>query len=180
MNSKNNTYLIRSSGKTNGNIKKKYFYTKYKKESSRPLNERTYNTFLKDLLQSYGEAIVKEGLELRMGNLGRIRIRSKQLHFFKKDGNKAKSLRPNWKACWELWETKYPNSTRDEITKINNKPVVYHDNSHTQGEFYEHFWDKTTAITKYQSFYNFSPSRQFSRMINQIVNKPNRTVFYYE
>ena len=180
MSKQSNTYLIRTSGKTNGDIKKGYFFKRYKKESEQPLDARVYNVFLKDLLQSYSEAIVEEGLELKLGKLGRIRIRSKQLHFFKKDGTKAKSLRPDWKKCWELWEKKYPGLSRDEITELTKKPIVYHDNSHTQGEFYEHFWDKTTAVTKYQKFYNFNASRQYSRMIKGIVSKPNRTVFYYE
>ena len=180
MSNKSNTYLICTSGKINGDIKKAFFYKKYKKSVEQPLDQRIYNVFLKDLLKSYSEAIVEEGLELKLGVLGRLRIRSKQLHFFKKDGNKAKSLRPNWKACWELWETKYSGLTRDEIKEINKKPIVYHDNAHTQGEFYEHFWDRSTAIVKYQKFYNFNPSRQYSRLISSVVNKPNRTVFYYE
>lgn len=175
-----NNFLKRGKGKTSGNIKKKQFYKYYSKNCrERQVTEKVYNAFLKDLICKFSELIVTEALELKVPHLGKFRIRSKKLNFFKKDGTFCKTLRPNWKATWESWYVKYPGLTRDEIVEIKNKKVVYHDNEHTENEFYEHYWDKITSNIKYKTFYNFEPSRQYSRLIAKVVKDPNRKVFYY-
>ena len=85
----------------------------------------------------------------------------------------------NWKDTWDYWYKKYPGLTKEEIVNINNKPIIYHDNEHTNGEFYEHYWDNSTINLKYKSFYNFNASRQYSRLIAKVVKDPNRKTFYY-
>jgi hypothetical protein len=65
------------------------------------------------------------------------------------------------------------------ITEIDNKTVIYHENEHSNQEFYEHHWDKLTANLKYKNFYKFKPSRQYSRLIAKVVKDPNRKTFYY-
>jgi hypothetical protein len=173
-------YLKRGEGKHKADIRKYDFYSHYRKHTTyERLDRKAYSAFLKDLLAAYSEAIVKENMELKFGKLGFVRVQTRKLHFFKKDGKRAESLQPNWKKTWEYWEEIYPGKTRDEITEIKNKLVVFHENDHTNGEFYRHLWDKTTSIVKYKSFYKFIPSRQYSRLIKEMVSDPNRTVFYY-
>ena len=172
--------LKRGEGKTKGNIKKKDFYNYYVNNAKEKLVEKsTYNKFLKDLLDAFSKAIVETGLELKLNKLGKIRVRTKELHFFNKDGKRAKSVRVNWKDTWDYWFKKYPGLTKEEIININNKPIIYHDNEHTNGEFYEHYWDNSTINLKYKSFYNFNASRQYSRLIAKVVKDPNRKTFYY-
>ena len=170
----------RGAGKHSSDVKKYDFYSHYRKNTKFPKMERKeYSAFLKDLMVAYSEAIVKENMELKLGKLGFIRIQAKKLHFFDKDGNKAKSLKVDWQKTKEYWSTKYPGKTKAELKLIQNKPVIYHENDHTKGEFYQHLWDKLTSLVKYRGLYKFIPSRQYSRLITEVVKDPHRTVFYY-
>ena len=174
-----NKYLKRGKGEKS-TITKYHFYSYYRAHSQYSKLERTqYSRFLKELLIAFSEAVEKEALELKLGKLGYIRVQAKKLNFFNKEGKLQKSLKVDWKATWEFWEQKYEGLTRDEITQIKNKKVIYHQNDHTSQEFYRHLWDKATAIVKYKRFFKFKPSRQYSRLITKVVTDPRRTVFYY-
>lgn len=175
-----NNFLKRGKGKVTGNVKKSEFYSYYIKNAKEKIVDRAiYNSFVKELLDTLSTEVVTTGLELKINKVGKLRIRSKELHFFKKDGTMAKSLRIDWKASWDFWAVKYPELSREEIVKIKNKTVIYHENEHTNGEFYEHFWDKYSTVLKFKSFYNFKASRQYSRLIAKVVKDPNRKTFYY-
>ena len=173
-------YLKRGTGKITGDIKKYDFFSHYRKNTKfEKLNRKTYSNFLKDLLTTYSETIVKENLQLKLGKLGIIRIQAKKLHFFKKNGQRARTLKVDWGTTWEYWEKKYQEKTRDEIITLKNKKVIYFENEHTNQEFYQHLWDNATAIVKYKRLYKFKPSRQYSRLITTVVTDPNRKTFYY-
>jgi hypothetical protein len=174
-----NKFLIRGEGKHKASIKKASFYTFYKQNAKNPVAVKVYNAFTKDLLEAFSDAIVRLGLELRIPSVGKVRVRSNNLHFFKKDGTRSRKLKVNWAATWEYWHKKYPELTRAEIVEIKNKTVLYHENEHSQQEFYEHYWDKLTIPLKYKSFFRFKASRQYSRLIAEVVKDPNRQVFYY-
>ena len=175
-----NNFLKRGKGKIAGDIKKDQFYKYYLENAKEKIVIRsTYNKFVKDLLQTFSQEIVEKGLELKINRVGKLRIRSREMHFFKKNGERSKSLRVNWSATWDYWGIKYPGLTRDEITQITNKTLIYHENDHTNQEYYEHFWDNFTTNLKYKSFYTFKASRQYSRLIAQVVKDPNRKTFYY-
>ena len=175
-----NNFLKRGKGKIAGDIKKDQFYKYYSENAKEKVVERSvYNKFLRDLLSIFSTEIVETGLELKINRVGKLRIRSKEMHFFKKNGERSKSLKVNWAATWKYWETKYPGLTKDQITQETNKTLIYHENDHSNQEYYEHFWDNFTANLKYKSFYTFKASRQYSRLIAQIVKDPNRKTFYY-
>jgi len=172
--------MIRGAGKINGDIKKNDFYKHYKENAKEEIISRPlYNAFIKELLTAFSKAIVQTGLELKINKVGKLRIRSKKLNFFDKNGKRSKSLKVDWKTTWDFWKAKHPDLSKEEIIDLKNKKVIYHQNDHTSGEFYEHYWDKLTNILKYKSFYVFKPSRQYSRLIAQVVKDPNRKVFYY-
>jgi hypothetical protein len=175
-----NEFLKRGKGKKTGDIKKYDFFSFYRKNAKETkLERKQYDAFVKNLLSSYSELIVKENLELKLDKIGYIRVQAKPLHFVTKEGKLAKSLKVNWKATWEMWEQKYPGLSKDEITNLTNKKVIYFENSHSNQEFYSHLWDNKTALLKFKSFYKFKPSRQYSRLISKVVKEPNRKVFYY-
>lgn len=177
---KNNLYLKRGLGKLKGSIKKNDFFNFYLKNAKETLvTKPVYNNFIKELLNNFSTAIVEEGLELKVNKIGKIRVRSNNLKFFKKDGTLSKSLKVDWHKTWATWFNKYPELSRQEITEIPNKKVIYHENDHTNQEFYDHHWDKATANLKYKSFFKFKASRQYSRLIAKVVKDPNRKVFYY-
>tara|TARA_R110000751_G_scaffold196072_1_gene301398 strand:+ start:2124 stop:2645 length:522 start_codon:yes stop_codon:yes gene_type:complete len=172
--------MIRGKSKIKGDVKKNDLYNYYKENTKEELISRSlYNSFIKDLLKAFSDAIVRLGLELKINKIGKLRIRSKKLHFFDKNGNRSKSLKVDWKATWDFWKSETPDLSQEEIIKLENKKVIYHQNDHSNGEFYEHYWDKLTNTLKYKSFYVFKPSRQYSRLIAKVVKDPNRKVFYY-
>ena len=171
--------LQRGKGKNVGSIKKDDFFKYYaEKAKLTKVNRVKYNNFLKDLLQTFSEAIVKEALELKLNQLGKIRIRTKTLNLIKPNGELGK-LKVDWKATWDNWYKKYPELTRDQIVKQKGKKLLYHDNEHSDQEFYIHYWNNFTTNLKYKSFYEFKPSRQYSRLLAQVIKDPNRKIFYY-
>lgn len=176
----NKDYLKRGKGKLTGGVKRKDFFLYYKNNcKEKQVSEKTYRAFLKDLLSTYSEEIVTTGLELKLPNLGRIRIASQKLKFFNDDGKISKGMKPDWQATWKFWEAKYPGLTRQQITEIKDKKVLFHENEHTFQEFYEHFWDKLSCQVKFKTFYKFKPARIYSRLIAQVVKDKDRKVFYY-
>lgn len=175
-----NTYLQRGKGKLCGDIKRRHFFAFYKKNAKETqVTEKQYKAFLTELLTIFSEKIITEGLELKINQVGKLRIKSEKTHFFKKNGERSKSLRPNWEKTWEYWFTKYPGLSRQEIVDIKGKIVIYHDNEHTDGEYYEHLWDKTKSVVKNRMLYDFKASRQYSRLLAKTVKDVNRKVFYY-
>ena len=93
--------IKRGKGKQLGDVKKKDFYTHYKAHAKEELiSKPLYNSFVKELLNAFSSAIVELGLELKINKVGKLRIRSKKLHFFDKNGKRCKSLRVNWEATW--------------------------------------------------------------------------------
>lgn len=180
MSDHNNMHLKRGKGKLSGDIKKRDFFNHYKKTAQEKLlTQPKYNAFIKELLEELSKAIVTTGLELKLGRIGRLRIKSTKLNFFRKDGRRSFSLKPNWKATWDYWRVKYPGLSDSEIIAIEDKKLVFHENEHSSQEFYQHFWDKISSNMKFQKFYNFKASRQYSRLLAQVVKDPNRKVFYY-
>ncbi|QDP66166.1 MAG: hypothetical protein GOVbin3661_82 [Prokaryotic dsDNA virus sp.] len=184
MEQQSNTYLKRGKGKSNGNIIKRHFFSYYNKHSKlKKVSRKAYDNFLKELLEAYSNAIVKDNMSLKVGSLGYIRIKATKGKFFNKEGKLAKSLKPNWPATFEYWHKKWPDLTRDEIVALKDKgikkKVVYFQNEHTNREYYEHYWDTSTTMVKFHRFYEFTPSRQYSRLIAKIVKDPNRKTYYY-
>lgn len=172
-------FLKRGKG-TKSDITKYDFFSFYRKHAQFSMLGRTqYSRFLKELLIAYSNAIVAEGLELKLERVGFIRVQAKKLNFFNREGKLQKSLKVDWSATWKYWEEKYPELTKEQIVALENKKVIYHQNDHTNQEFYRHLWDKTTATVKYKRFYKFKASRQYSRLIAKIVKDPNRQIFYY-
>ena len=79
--------MNRGKGKTTGELKKKDFYNYYVNNSKEPtVLQSTYNKFIKELLNTYSKEIVEKGLELKLNKLGKIRIRTKKLNYFNKEG----------------------------------------------------------------------------------------------
>jgi hypothetical protein len=177
---KENNYLIRGEGKNKGGIKRKHFFAYYKKNAkSKLVPEKIYRDFLTDLLKELSTRMITENLEVRVPTMGKFRIQTRPTTFLKQDGTLCKSLRPDWIKTWEYWEDKYPGLTRQEITEIKGKKVIYHTNEHTGGDFCSHLWDKENVVIRYHSFFKFTAPRQYCRLLAKTVKDPNRKVFYY-
>lgn len=171
--------IQRGKGKHISSIRKNDFY-KYYQENARltKVDRVKYNGFLKELLETFGRLIIEEGLELKLNQIGKIRIKTKILNLIKSNGDLSK-LKVDWKSTWDHWFSRYPNLSREEIVKIKDKKLLYHDNEHSNQEYYVHYWNNFTSNLKYKSFYDFKPSRQYSRLLAKVIKDPNRKIFYY-
>lgn len=164
--------------KLKGNIKRKEFfeyYCEHAKYSS--LHKDKYNAFIKELLQTLGTAVVKEGIELHMPFLGKLRIKAINSGLLNNKGELRK-LRVDWQATKKYWSEIYPGLTPEELKAIPKKTVIYHTNEHSNKEYYTHFWDKVVGGQNLYLF-EFQASRQFSRMIATVAKDPNRKIYYY-
>ena len=171
--------IQRGKGKHISSIRKNDFY-KYYQENARltKVDRIKYNGFLKEVLETFGRLIIEEGLELKLNQIGKIRIKTKMLNLIKSNGDLSK-LKVDWKTTWDHWFSRYPNLSREEIVKIKDKKLLYHDNEHSNQEYYVHYWNNFTSNLKYKSFYDFKPSRQYSRLLAKVIKDPNRKIFYY-
>jgi hypothetical protein len=176
-----NEFLKRGKGKNNASIKKYDFYSYYlhNTKHKQKIPRKVYDRFTGALLKNLATAIVTEALEVKLGRVGKIRVRSKKLNFVREDGTLSKSLKVDWNSTWNMWHEKYPELTKDEIVALKGKKVLYFDNSHTNEEFYAHVWDNLTTPLKYKKFYKFVPSRTYSRLIAKLVTDENRKIYYY-
>ena len=167
--------------KDNSDITKYDFFSHYRKNTKFSKIDRTlYSKFVTELVDSYTRAIVEEGMELNMGRLGYLRIKTVPFTgYFNKEGNLRK-LQVDWKKTWDKWYIDYADKTKNEIDKIKGKTVIFHENTHTNGEYYKFFWDNTTRQIKFKSFYRFKPARQYKKLITKVVLAKPRTIFYYE
>jgi hypothetical protein len=159
--------------------KKLDFYKDYSNNHNHnPVTISQYNNFTSDLFKRFSKAIVELNLELKLGRLGKFRIQSINVGVAKKSGDLRKR-QPDWARTKEYWKTKYPGLTPEELKEIKNKLIIYHENEHSNGEYYKHLWDRLTMRSPNYMLYKFIPSRQFSRLLAKTVKDPNRKVFYY-
>lgn len=193
--------IKRGLGKIIGDIRKHDFWLHYQKHAkegkqtklamkdkhgnhivrSKILNRDQYKKFLTEILQTYSEAIVKEGFQLKIKHIGVIQIRTKELTLLDSKGKLHEGLMVDWKKTWEYWRSKYPGLTRQEILDLpEKKTTIRFTNEHTGNEYYVHYWKKTDCYTDNLKLYKFTPARQFSRLIAQVVKAPERKVFYYK
>lgn len=175
-------YLKKPRVTKTSDISKTEFHKFYNANRDRKLGtitRATYKAFIDDLFEELGLATVLENMNVELPLVGTIRIMSIQSKIVRKDGSLAKRC-PDWKRTWEYWNQEYPNLTRDEIIGLENKLVVFHENEHTDGEFYKFHWErKTMKEFNNATLYKFEPLRHLKRLLSKEVSKPIREVFYF-
>jgi hypothetical protein len=124
--------------------------------------------------------MVYETLDFRMPcRLGSLRVRKKKTKpKINKEGNlDARGLSLNFKKTKELWEKLYPGKTAEEISAIENKPVIRETNDHSEGYRMTFWWDKITSNIVNQTAYYIKVSRDNCKILSQGV-KHNNLNFY--
>jgi len=114
----------------------------------------------------------------RLGNLRLIKYKTR----FKlnKEGKLDKrKLRPNWQATKEMWKRIYPDVSLEEISLIKNKPLVFHENKHTEGYNLKWFWDKFSCNCPNKSAYSFDMARNNDRKLARALQQEELELNYY-
>jgi len=142
----------------------------------------TYSKVINQFNKELADLIIFHAFEFRVPyRLGCIRIK-KRLNKLRldEDGKIDKSrLKINWGASNKLWEEKYGKMTQAEYKEITGKPLVYHDNKHSDRHVYRWYWNKMTCNVPRNTAYSFIPSRANKRAITKIVTSGTKSIDWY-
>jgi hypothetical protein len=165
-------------------------YRYYVKKTGNPknLSNAEYSRLLKKYNQGIVRLMIYDSYTYVMPHgFGTLSVRKRKIDFkLNEDGNLDKrGLSVDWKKTRELWYDKY--STRDikKLKLIDNKPIVYHENRHTDGYRHRYFWDRITSVFKKQSYYIIIFNRNNKRLLSKALQNINHLDFseipkYYE
>lgn len=168
----------RKEGRYNSDFGIDDFYDWYSATVPDPLPKGVF----KDIFRTYIERIMLEiiynSFEFNMGSyLGSIRIRDKDYVFaLDKDGNIDKrKLAPDWGRTLKKWKKIYADIDPSEWKNIENKPIIYHENNHTDQKIKQWFWDKSSCLLPNQSAYKFNATRYWDRLVAKVNKETNIT-----
>jgi len=150
-------------------------YKFYKKnyDGRHLLSKQEVRALYKEMFPEIVKLIVLDNLQYRMpANLGYLRVKKKRVEpTLDNNGNlDTRTLSIDWKATKKLWQKLYPDKTADEISLIDNKPVIRELNEHTDGYRFTWFWEKLTSSLPNQSAYYL----ELTRDNDQILSKAGR------
>jgi hypothetical protein len=157
----------------------KNYCDKYKNKHN--LTQRQYGEILDKFFIKLMDVLIFKGQEFTMPyRLGNIRIR-KHLNKLKltPEGNIDKRhLRPDWGGCRKLWNKIYQGKTWEEIVQIKNKPMMYHENRHSEKYGHAWHWDKLTCLVKNNTAYTLDISRTNDRKLATALKRTDLSLDY--
>lgn len=124
------------------------------------LNKETF----KEVVKVYSEVVIEYLLK------GRKVILPAGMGYLKLTKGKFKSEAPNWAMTQKLYGEHNKNNPDD-------KKVVYHDNSHTDGYRLKVLWKRNTIPIKNKSLFVFKFTRFNSRYISKTVKEDPSLIY---
>ena len=119
-------------------------------------------------------------LPLRMGCL-RIEKFKTKLKINSLGNLDKRGLIPNFKATKELWSKLYPGVDVSEVKKLYpDRPIIYHENKHTDGFRHRWRWDKRTCLNNTASLYKLDVARANDRLLAKALKDPKLMLDFYE
>jgi len=170
--------MKRSKGKNNSDINVEDIYKYYKSKVDNPIDIKIFRKFYKEMFSEFSELLL-QGKEIKLNNIGEFKIIEYKPKLIKEGKINTKAIAPDWARTKEYWNTLYPGKTLKELKNIENKPIIYHENDHTNGQQYKYYWDKITTELKCKSAYQFKPVRKYKRKLSSILKDKNINIFYY-
>ena len=171
----------RGKGIYNSNYKVEDYYDWYIATVSDPLPKHLFRGIFKAYIEQIMVDLIYNSSEYNMGhNLGSIRIREKPYKIqLDSEGNiDKKRLVPDWGKTLKKWKELYSDIDPSEWNSIENKPIVYQLNEHTDGTTKQWFWDKISCTLPCQRWYRFNATRYWDRLLAKVNKESNIT--YYE
>ena len=91
-----------------------------------------------------------------------------------------RGLIPNFKATKELWNKLYPGVDITEVRKLYpDRPVIYHENKHTDGFRHRWRWDKRTCLNSTASLYKIDMARANDRELAKALKNTKLLLDFY-
>lgn len=171
--------LLRGKGKYNTDVTMHDAYRFYRKSYKR-LDESLYCTIIKEFCAEVMHHIIYKNFIFKFPHrLGQLLIlKTKLKPKLDKEGNLI-NVGIDYAKSWELWREMHPDKSDQEIAGIKGKPIVYHDNKHSDYYSPKFYWDKRTCTAKNQGVYSFRASRSHKRTVASIF-KQQTDIDYHE
>lgn len=165
-----------------------YAYRKTFKRSERKSEQFVSRKVFLEILEKFNLAmfdlVINKAFEFKIPwGLGNWKI----LRFIKPLKLKAngeldvRNMSPDWGKTWKLWSSMYPGKSRAEIRALPkdkyDKPMVWHENKHTDGYQMKFFWEKLRSKVVNKSVYCFELNQACKKKLSQAIFK-NRGVIY--
>jgi hypothetical protein len=151
------------------------FYKYYRLQSGKPVTwamfRAIFNGFVKFI-------VVKlfQGFDVQLSNghsLGTLTIRGKVKRGRIED-DKIKGLGPDWGNTRKLWKEeadKIGVTLKEYIATVENKPMLYHTNDHTNNVSYRFKWFQNGMNSSNKRFYILAMARKNRRTLPQYIRQ---------
>jgi hypothetical protein len=167
--------------KKNLNYTSVEIYKFYKDRYTTTISKSLFTDILRDFYDRVIHMLIYEGKEFSLPyKLGNVRIRKNKIKMkLDKEGNLDKRrLAPDWGATRKLWKKMYPDKLWSDIITIENKPMVYHENKHTDRYQHKWHWDKKTCLVKNNSAYSLNIARGNDRKLAKALKEEGYKLDY--
>lgn len=152
---------------------KKELLADYRKNSKLGVDAKKYHKFFDLYTKKLQDLIVDENVPVHFQGIGSISIYGYRP---KLTSDSKKGLKVNFAATRKLWADMYPGIEWEEVLEIKNKPVVYHDNQHSDGYVYTIKLRKSKRL-KYKERCTFVASKQLKRKTSKAIKNGRK---YFE
>ena len=107
------------------------------------------------------DKMIKDGFEFKLPyNLGMLRIKAIKPKIKTLNGEIIKNSYPiDWPRTRKLWEEMYSKEEMSHIRDVKDKPLVYHENDHSNGYRMIVVWDRSLIGLKGTGMYGFHPAK---------------------
>lgn len=177
--------MLKSKNKIQIDYNANDIYKFYCKQTGNPkkLTQTQFTTITKGFFTIVVDKMIHNGYEMIFPKkMGSLRIEKfKPIMKLNEFGNLDKrKLVPNFKACKDLWSKLYPNVDLSDIRKLHpDRPMIYHENKHTDGFRYRWRWDKRTCLNKIASIYKIDIARDNDRLLAKALKNPSLLLDFY-
>lgn len=160
-------------------------YKYYCEKTGNPLklSQKQFTKITKNFFEVTTDKMMLENFEMvfpkRLGNLRIVKEKYKVKLTPEGDLDKRK-LKVDYAATKKMWREEYPDKTMEEIFTIPQKPVIYHQNKHTNGYICKWYWDKRTCMVRNATYYKFSSARAVKRKLAKLLKNTELNLNFYE
>ena len=151
------------------------------KEEDTGIDYKTFSAFITECNAALMRSMILENSVLKLPSMGSLQIKKFKPSLLDEEGNiNKKAMKVDFGETRKLWAQKYPGLTMEEIKKIEDRPIVYYTNKHSDGYIYKIYWDTLTTNLPGKSCYKFRPARSHGRFLASCAKNSKLNIDFYE